>query len=133
MTVARKSLSTKWQLILFLFVGGVNTLFSYGVYAFFIFIGLPYYLAVLLATCIGVLFNFMTTGRIVFKNSNSTLIFKFMGVYAFLYFLNIGMLKILLFFSDNLYLNGLITVFPLAVLSFVMNKFLVFRERYETH
>ena len=59
---------TRRQGIRFLFVGAVNTVFSYGCYASFIYIGYNYALAAFFATCLGIIFNFNTTGRIVFKN-----------------------------------------------------------------
>ncbi len=119
------------QMVLFLFVGGINTAFSYLCYVLFIYLGLYYVLAVALSTSLGVLFNFLTTGRIVFKNMKHSLIFKFIGVYGFLYGINILLLKLLHLFSSNYYLTGFITIFPLAVMSFVLNKYFVFSERHE--
>ncbi len=127
------SFKTKQQIVLFLFVGALNTLFSYLCYALFIYLGFHYTLAVWIATCLGVLFNFNTTGRIVFKNSQDMLIFKFIGVYLFLYCLNISFLKIMQVWSTNYYLTGFIAVFPLAAISFVLNKYLVFKEHYEVN
>jgi putative flippase GtrA len=124
------SAQTKQQAILFLFVGMVNTLFGYSCFALFIFLGVHYAFAALMATCIGVLFNFHTTGRIVFKNSKHHLIFKFIGVYAFLYCLNVTALKLLQPISTNYYFTGFITVIPLAALSFLLNKYLVFHDRH---
>jgi putative flippase GtrA len=49
----------------FLLVGVLNTIFGYFLYGTLILIGLDYKLAVLLATILGVLFNFQTTGRLV--------------------------------------------------------------------
>lgn len=123
--------SAKKQFIVFLLVGVLNTLFGYSVYALLIFIGLHYSLAVLLSTCLGVLFNFKTIGKIVFKNSNNNLIVKFISVYALLYFLNVSLIKWLSHVSDNLYVTGLMAVVPVAMLAFILNKFFVFRKLYE--
>lgn len=65
------------QPLLFIFVGALNTLFGYTIFTFFIMMGLHYALAALLANILGVLFNFKTTGKIVFKNSNNVLLVKF--------------------------------------------------------
>lgn len=125
--------TTKKQALVFLFVGGLNTLFGYSLYALLIYFGVYYPLAVLLATCLGVLFNFFTTGKIVFKNSNNRLLIKFIGVYAFLYVLNVIIINVLHALSDNLYLAGFIATFPLAVIAFVLNKFLVFKGSHEVN
>ena len=60
------NLIKKHKFVRFLLVGVLNTLFGYFSFATLIIIGLDYKLAALLATIIGVLFNFQTTGRLVF-------------------------------------------------------------------
>lgn len=120
------------KFIRFLFVGVLNTLFGYSIYALFIFIGLHYSLAVFFSTILGILFNFKTIGILVFKNNDNSLIFRFFGVYAINYILNVSALTLLKFSgSDNMYINGLIVVFPLALLSFILNKKFVFVKRKE--
>lgn len=120
---------TKKQVVLFLFVGGINTVFSYCCYAFFLYLGFHYTSAITFSTCLGVLFAFNTTGRFVFNSSNYLLIFKFISLYVFLYGLNLLMLKGLALISHNYYLNGFITIFPCATLSFIINKIWVFQPR----
>lgn len=116
------------QFILFLIIGGLNTLFGYACFAIFVYFGLHYAWSLLLATVLGIIFNFQTTGRIVFNNVRAILIFKFIAVYAFLYVLNLGMIKSLYAFSANYYLAGLIALFPVTIIAFLLNKFFVFRQ-----
>ena len=78
----------------FLMVGGINALFGYLTYALLIFLSFHYVLAALLSTVLGVLFNFNTTGRLVFKSRDNKLLFKFVGVYLIILPLNIFALKI---------------------------------------
>ena len=112
-----------WQFIKFLFVGGLNTLFGYFVFAVFNFLNFHYSLSTLLATILGILFNFKTTGCIVFKNSNNKLIFRFVMVYGFVYILTVGCLKGLsLLGFNNMYVNYLILIFPNALLSYYLMK-----------
>lgn len=125
--------STKRQAVTFLFVGGLNTLFGYGLYAFFIYLGMPYQLAAFASTCLGVLFNFKTTGKIVFQHSGQHVFLKFLSVYLFLYLLNVTLIKLIHMSAANLYLAGFLAIAPLAVVSFLLNKHIVFKERYETH
>lgn len=121
------------QVIRFAIVGILNTLFGYSLYALLIFLKLPYTLAVLISTIIGVIFNFKTTGKLVFNNSYNHLFFKFVGVYAIVYLLNILLIKGMQFITPNLYFAGLIAVFPCAATAFLLNKNFVFRNIYETH
>lgn len=50
----------------FLLVGVMNAAFGYGCFAAFLYLGLHYSLALLLATILGVLFNFKSIGALVF-------------------------------------------------------------------
>lgn len=119
------------QILNFLWVGGLNTLVGYALYAFFIFLDIRFFLALLLATGLGVVFNFFTIGRIVFKQSNSKLFFKFTAMYIFLYFLGLLFIQILKKFHINLYLSGFISMITLSMLSFTLNKYFVFSEKKE--
>lgn len=120
-----------WQFIKFLFVGGLNTLFGYGIFALFIYIHFHYTIATLLATILGILFNFKTTGCIVFKNNDNKLIFRFLAVYAFVYFLTISCLKgLTILGSHNMYINYLMLLFPNALLSFYLMKKFTFKGEY---
>ncbi len=112
----------------FIAVGLLNTLFGYSVFALLLFIGLHYAIATLVATVLGVLFNFKTIGTLVFKNSNNILIIKFVGVYTITYFLNIVLLKILSTWSINMYLAGFLLLAPMAMLAYLLNRHFVFNE-----
>ncbi len=116
-----------WQFIKFLFVGGINTAFGYGVFALFTFLNFHYVISTLLATILGILFNFKTTGCIVFKNNNNRLIFRFVAVYGVIYGFSVLSLKLLLILGlENLYINYLILLLPNALLSFYLMKKVVF-------
>lgn len=118
-----------WRFIKFLFVGVLNTLFGYGVFALFNFLNFHYGLSTLLATIAGVLFNFKTTGIIVFKNGDNKLILNFIGVYTFMYFVAIVELKLFTLSSlNNMYLNYAIILLPNALLSYFLMKKLVYNS-----
>ena len=112
----------------FLIVGGVNTLFGYGLFAVFLFLNVHYTVAVLFATIIGVWFNFFTIGRLVFVNSGNHLFFRFVGAYLIVYLLNVTGLWMFEHFEFNLYIGGAILILPLALMSFVLNRSLVFKQ-----
>ena len=111
----------------FLVVGGINTVFGYSIFALFILIGLHYVLAALLGTICGILFNFKTTGTLVFKNRDNRLIFRFFGVYSITYFLTIGLLKLFNMAGVTPLVAGAIIVLPMGVVSFLLMKKLVFK------
>lgn len=116
------------QLIRFFIVGGVNTVFGYSVFAFFIFLGFHYSIAALLGTIMGVLFNFKTTGKLVFKRSDNSLIFGFFAVYAVIYVLNVLGLMFFNILHISNYIAGAVLILPLGILAFVLNKKFVFQN-----
>ena len=114
------------QFLRFLAVGGVNLAFGYAAFAVFILFGLPKELAAFFSTICGILFNFKTTGTIVFRNKNNRLIFRFFGVYLFTYLLNIGLLEVFEYFGVGPLVAGAIIILPVSLLGFFMNKRFVF-------
>jgi putative flippase GtrA len=116
------------KFIKFILVGILNTIFGYGLFSFFIFLGLHYPTAVFLSTIIGVLFNFKTIGKLVFNNHNNSLIFRFVFVYTLIYGLNVsGLWALQRIGYNNMYINGFILLAPLALISFALNKKFVFK------
>jgi putative flippase GtrA len=113
----------------FLAVGGLNTAFGYSVFAVLIYAGLHYSLAVFVSTLLGVLFNFKTTGVIVFRQNDNTLVFRFVAAYSAVYLLNVGLLKMLHMAGFNMYAAGALLLFPMALVSYMLNAGLVFRGR----
>ena len=118
------------KFVRFIFVGLLNTAFGIGLYCFLIYLGFPYYLSLLLSTVLGVLFNFKTIGVIVFNNRNNGLLIKFSLCYAFVYVINVFLVKILVEFTalDN-YLAGVIIIPFTAIISFVIQKNFVFHKK----
>ncbi len=114
------------QLIRFLVVGGLNTVFGFSVYSIFILLHLHYVLAALLGQICGIMFNFKTTGTIVFKNKDNRLIFRFFAVYLVTYLITIGLLKLFSIYGVGSLVAGAIIILPIAFLSFLLNKRFVF-------
>jgi putative flippase GtrA len=116
----------KKRFVLFLFVGGINTLFGYSLYALFLFLKFHYAIASLMATIGGILFNFKSTGTIVFKNNNNKLLFRFVSVYIITYLLNVMCLKVFSSFNANMYVAGAILLLPMGLIAFMLQKKFVF-------
>jgi putative flippase GtrA len=115
----------------FVFVGIVNTVFGYSIYALLLMLGVRYTLAVLFSTIIGSLFNFKTIGKLVFKNSENKLILKFLLIYAVVYIISISVIKVCALLDFNLYLGGIIALIFTVPTSFLLNREFVFRGKYE--
>lgn len=117
------------QLIRFILVGALNTLFSYAIYAAGIWFGLEYYEASLVGLIIGILFSFKTQGALVFGNSDNRLILLFAANWALIYACMIGVIALLMRAGLNEYWAGLLALPPVAGLSFLSQKFIVFNAR----
>lgn len=116
-----------WLFIKFILVGILNTAFGYFVFAALLYFGLHYTLAVVLSTIAGVLFNFKTTGKLVFKNNNNKLIFKFVAVYALTCIIGIIVLRLAELVNVNLYFAGMVSTGICAIIAFILNKNWVFK------
>ena len=114
------------QFIRFGVVGSVNTGFSYGLYAFFLWCNLGFALANGLAFLISLLFSFRTQGVLVFHNSEPRLLLRFLLAWAIIYLINIGLIALLMRAGFNAYSAGAIALIPITLLSFVVQKFAVF-------
>ena len=119
----------KHKLVLFFLVSGINTVFGYGLFALFLYLGLSYSIALLISTIAGVFFNFKTIGNLVFKAHDNRLIVKFFGVYALTYCCNLSCLYVLTNLGINAYISGALLAIPIGILSFVLNKILVFNRK----
>ncbi len=115
------------RFLMFLAVGVLNTFVGYSLYVLFLALHFHYSLASLFATFLCVLLNFKSTGYLVFKNKQNKLIFKFVGAYAVVYFLNISSLKVFDAFGIIMYLAGAVLLFPLAMTSFFLMRKFVFK------
>lgn len=115
--------------IRFIIVGILNTAFGVGVYCLMIFSGFPYFVATLASNILGVLFNFKTTGKFVFENSDNRLILRFTLCYVLIYLINNGIIKLFLQTGMNEYWSGILATPVVAVCSFFMLKCFVYKKR----
>ena len=115
----------------YLLVGGLNTTFGLSVYSAGVFAGLPVWLALLMANVVGVLFNFITTGTIVFKNRLQGRLPRFIGAYLCIYLLNLALLQLLrLWIHGDILTQALLTL-PMAAIAYLALGRFVFTDRPE--
>lgn len=119
----------KIQFIRFILTGIINTLFSLVIYWLLLWSGLEYYYAMLIANMLGILFNFKTTGKLVFYNSDNSLILKYILINILIYLISIVGVKLLIFADINEYYGAVIMAPVMAILSFLVNKIYVFEKK----
>jgi putative flippase GtrA len=111
----------------FLFTGGVNTAFGYGIYAACIYLGAGYAIASGASIVCGVLFSYKTTSTMVFGRGYRGSLARYIGSYVIVYAFSLLLLKTMDEFGINPYLAGVLAAPPCAVLSFALLKLFVFR------
>jgi putative flippase GtrA len=114
------------QFLRFLAVGGLNTLFGYGVFSLLVLAGMAPGLSLLIATVLGVLFNYFTTGRIVFAARGWNRLPRFALVYGLTFLANLWSLKSLIAAGLSPLLAQAILLPVVVIATFALNKFLVF-------
>jgi putative flippase GtrA len=112
------------EFISFVAIGALNTCFGYCVYAFLVFMGYQLPLALLVANLLGIGFNFLTFGKVVFKNLDWKRAPHFLVIYGINYLGNVGMLSVVLRYIPSPYVAYLI-VLPISVtfLYFTLRRF----------
>jgi len=114
------------RFVVFLLVGGLNTLFGYGLFALLMFLGLHYALALFVATVVGVMFNFKSTGALVFKSNDNRLVLRFVLGYVVVYFVNLAGIRCLEALGVGAIVGAAVMMFPAAVLAYMLNSRFVF-------
>src|SRR5204863_4114210 len=110
------------RLARFLVVGVLNTIFSYGVYAAMLAVGLSYAIANLVALIAGILTGFRAQGSLVFDNPDPRRLGRFVAMWAVIYAINIGIIGMLLGQGLGPYLAGAIALVPVTLLSYLLQR-----------
>lgn len=148
-------LKIKNPFIRFLFVGVINTIVGYTLFVLCRWVGMNTWWAVLISTILAVVFNYHSTGKLVFGNKGYRVIVQFFVVYGIMYFINVweltrflpktGIYEFLTSLDQSLWdivgrfslqedkvndaLGQLIVVLPNAIVTYLLNKTFVFRQK----
>jgi putative flippase GtrA len=98
------------------------------VFAAFVLSGLHYAIAAFLATVLGILFNFKTTGSFVFLNRDNRRIFRFFLVYLITYGVTVGLYRLMAMAGVNVLVSAALLALPLALFSYTLLRRLVFNQ-----
>ena len=112
------------QLLRFVLVGVLNTGFGYLV---LLFGGLAPAAALAAATALGALFNYVTTGRLVFAEQGFQKLPAFLVAYVVIYLGNLVLLKAIISAGLSPALAQMIALPLVAATSFLIFKVIVFR------
>jgi putative flippase GtrA len=113
----------------FVVVGTLNSAAGYGLFAALVLVGLVPEAALLVATIVGVVFNFATTGHFVFANCDPRLILRFVAVYATIYVMNALALRYLTYVGISPLFAQLWLVPTAAIATFLAFRRFVFKEK----
>ena len=119
---------TPLQFVKFLAVGALNTLFGYCVFAGLVLAGLHPMPALVLTYVVGVLFNYVTFGRLVFRHRSTRAFARFIGAYVVIYFFNLALFHGATALGAGPLLAQALCVPVVALFSFLLFKLHVFRE-----
>ena len=116
------------RIILFLLVGMLNTVVGYGLFAGLLLATQSHRIALVIATVLGVLFNFFSTGRIVFDNRSGKALLPFIFGYAVTLGVNFALLEVLVRMGINPLLAQAACLPVVVVLGYWINSRIVFKN-----
>ncbi|MCX7379860.1 MAG: GtrA family protein [Alphaproteobacteria bacterium] len=112
----------------FIVIGICNTAFSYSVFVFFLYNGFSVELGSFLALALGIVFSFMTQGRLVFRHVSAAAFIRFLATWALIYGVNLGIVRSLMAVGLSSYASAAVATAMIVLLSFALQKLVVFRR-----
>jgi putative flippase GtrA len=117
------------RFIKFLIVGVLNTLFGLAVYAILIRAGVPVWGALIGGNVAGIVFNFFTTGHLIFSDAALSRLPRFVGAYLTCYAINYVAINLLVLLHFGAIESQAILTPAMAVLSYYLMSRHVFRPK----
>jgi putative flippase GtrA len=114
------------RFVRFLLVAGLNTAFGYALFAGLILLKIPYPIAAAVGTVLGILFNFQTTGRIVFGRSEPSRLVRFFAVYGISYVVGVLLLRWADHHGISILAAAAVLALPMGLFSYTLQRLLVF-------
>lgn len=114
---------------MFLLVGLLNTFIGYSIFALLTLLDVRASIALFSTYIFGVIFNYFTTGKLVFNSLNNHAFLRFIVSYVAIYFINLGIITQLMQNGISQLLSQAIVTPFMALLSFLIFKIFVFRDQ----
>ena len=108
--------------------GTVNTVFGLGIYALLVWLGLNIYVAQFIAHFTGVVFNYLTYSRHVFRDVGPAKL-RFTISYGINYLLGLGTLTVVSRIFASPYVAGAITAVFVSFINYFILKYLIFLRK----
>ena len=112
----------------YVIVGTFNTGFSFGSYLAFVYLGLGYAVANFLSLIIGIVVSFKTQGHLVFRNPDNRLFGRFVASWLLIYLCSTALIACLMDLGFDAYRAGAMSLPGTMAMSYLMQKFFVFRH-----
>ena len=122
-----KFISTRF--VRFLGVGGLNTLFGFAVYSLLCLSDLSTWMVLIVSNSAGMIFNFITTGGLVFNDMSLARVPRFLFFYGVAFVIQLGLIQMLSPVCGGRILAMAIIILPMATLTYFMQAYFVFRVR----
>jgi putative flippase GtrA len=113
----------------FVVAGMANTVFGFIVYSAAVLAGAPVWAALLAGVLAGVVFNYVTIGGYAFRQLSWRNFPWFVLCYVAVYLTNLGLIELLSRNGLGVIVAQAIVTVPLAVMSYLMMRFMVFTGR----
>ena len=115
------------RFIRFLFVGGLNTLFGFVVYSLLALSDLSTWIVLIASNVAGMAFNFITTGGLVFRDTNLARVPRFLISYGVIFVIYLALIQWLSpIYGGRIWAMAIIVI-PMAVLTYFIQSWFVFR------
>jgi putative flippase GtrA len=115
--------------IKFILIGMVNTAIGYSIFGTCILLHVGPQPSLIVATVLGVIFNFFSIGRYVFGSLSVLQLIKFILIYTFVYLLNVVLLQYFISYGGLRPLAAQLLCIPIiATINYVFCKQFVFRK-----
>jgi|GEM_PF-629539 putative flippase GtrA len=117
------------RFVRFLVVGGLNTLFGFVIYSILALSDLSTLMVLIVSNLIGIAFNFVTTGGLVFRDMSLTKIPLFLICYGVIFVIYLELIQWLSPIFGGRIVAMAIIVLPMAVLTYFMQSWFVFGDK----
>lgn len=132
-TVVKTNKNNIFQFVSFNIIGLINTLLTTLLFFVLIYLEGNYIISLFIVYVLGILFSFYMNKNFTFKyySSNTLIVFiRMCSSYIFIFLLNASLLHFFIErISINKYLSQILAMFLLIIISFILQKFFVFKEK----
>jgi putative flippase GtrA len=113
----------------YLVIGVANTAFGCGLYLLLLYAGFGVAAASALALVAGILVSYQTQGTITFRTKSTAVFLRFVCAWTIIYFANLGEIRLFQHGGLNAYWAGIVATVPTTIVSYFVQKAIVFRVR----